>query len=180
MRIQRLTPSDAADYRRMMLEAYERHPEAFTSSVAERAALPISWWQARLGEDALAAEIVLGAVADDGLLGVVGLSFETREKLRHKAMLFGMYVPERFRQRGVGKLLVHSALEYAGTRPGILLVKLTVTQGNRAAQSLYEQCGFQPFGLEPCAVAVGSGYAAKLHMWCDIGVGGDHATPPLR
>lgn len=168
MHIQRLTPSHAVDYRGMMLEAYELCPEAFTSSVAERAALPLSWWEARLGDAVLAPEIVLGAIADDGLVGVAGLSFEIREKLRHKATLFGMYVPERFRQRGVGKLLVQSALEYAKTRPGILLVKLTVTDGNRAAQSLYERCGFETFGLEPCAVATGSSYAAKLHMWCRL------------
>ena len=64
--------------------------------------------------------------------------------------------------------LIQSALEYARTRPGMLLVKLTVTDGNRAAQSLYEQCSFEPIGLEPHAVAVGPGYAAKVHTWCRL------------
>jgi len=170
LHIERLQPSHAVDYRRTMLEAYELCPEAFTSSVAERAPLPLSWWAARLSDDPLAAAIVLGAFAEEGIAGVAGLSFETREKLRHKATLFGMYVPSRFRQLGIGKLLVQAALDYARSRPGILLVKLTVTQGNRAAQSLYESCGFESFGLEPCAVAVGSGYADKVHMWCRLGV----------
>ncbi|MCX7172691.1 MAG: GNAT family N-acetyltransferase [Proteobacteria bacterium] len=176
MHIERLKPSHAAEYRQMMLEAYELCPDAFTSSVAERAELPLSWWEARLGDDPLPLEIVLGAFTDDRLAGVAGLSFEIREKVRHKATLFGMYVPGPFRQRGVGKLLMQSALEYAQTRPGVKLVKLTVTQGNHAAQSLYEKYGFESFGLEPYAISVGSGYAAKVHMWCDIGVASDPAA----
>jgi len=42
MIIKRLEPSNAADYRALMLEAFELHPDAFTSSHAERAALPFS------------------------------------------------------------------------------------------------------------------------------------------
>ena len=177
MNIQRLTPSHAVDYRRTMLEAYELCPDAFTSSVAERAALPLSWWEARLDVSALAAEIVLGAFAADGLAGVAGLSFETRERTRHKATLFGMYVPARFRQRGVGKLLVQAALAQARARPGIVLVKLTVTDGNRAAEALYRQCGFERFGLEPMAIAVNSGYASKVHMWRKLAVDGADERP---
>lgn len=151
-----------------MLEAYERHPDAFTSTVAERAALPLSWWEARLSEKLHAPEIVLGARQDSRIVGAAGLSFETRAKTRHKASLFGMYVPAEFRGRGVGRALVVAALEHARARPGVRLVQLTVTQGNAAAQTLYERCGFVAFGVEPLAVAVGSGFVAKVHMWCDL------------
>lgn len=180
MHIARLQPCHAAEYRLTMLEAYALAPEAFTSSVAERSALPLSWWETRLRDGPQPPELVLGAYAEGGLAGVAGLSFETREKLRHKATLFGMYVPGRFRQRGVGRLLVHSALEYARARPGVKLVKLTVTDGNCAALALYERCGFQRFGLEPYAISLDSGYAAKVHMWCDLGLSDGPATrhPP--
>jgi hypothetical protein len=38
-------------YRDLMLEAYAAHPDAFTSSAVERAALPLAWWERRLGAD---------------------------------------------------------------------------------------------------------------------------------
>ena len=170
MSIQRLNPTHASQYRALMLEAYELHPDAFTSSLAERAVLPLSWWQSRLKEDPLPSELVFGAFREKELSGVAGLSFESREKARHKATLFGMYVPSRHRRHGLGRQLVHAALEFARGRPGVKLVQLTVTRGNRAAQALYEGSGFVPFGTEPFAVAVGSEFVSKVHMWCDIGL----------
>ncbi len=151
-----------------MLEAYERHPDAFTSSVSERAALPMSWWESRLSEEQQASDVVFGAFDEHRLVGVAGLSFETREKAHHKATLFGMYVPSEFRQRGVGRELVMAALEHAKSRSRVKLVQLTVTHGNAAAQALYERCGFIQFGLEPFAVAVGEEFVSKVHMWCNL------------
>ena len=168
MNIRRLIPADVAAYREMMLDAYALHPDGFTSSVAERSALPVSWWESRLSGEADASELVLGAFQSNVLSGAAGLSFETREKARHKATLFGMYVPSEHRSRGIGRALVMAALGEARRRRGTRLVQLTVTDGNVAAQSLYASCGFVPFGLEPFAVAVGDGFVSKSHMWCDL------------
>ena len=164
----RLVPGDAARYRALMLQAYALHPDAFTSSAAERSVLPLSWWEQRLNGEVLAHEIILGVRSGDQLAGVVGLSFDQREKARHKATLFGMVVAADFRRRGLGGKLVGAALVRARARPGIKLVQLTVTQGNQSAQALYEHHGFVAFGLEPFAVAVGSGFVAKCHMWCSV------------
>lgn len=169
MSIRRLVPGDATVYRAMMLEAYERHPDAFTSSTFERAVLPLAWWEARLADGPKPADIVLGAFREGRLSGVAGLSFQAREKARHKATLFGMYVLPMFRQSGVGRELVVAALEHAKARDGVILVQLTVTQGNDSAQALYERCGFVTFGVEPFAVAIGAGFVSKVHMWCRIG-----------
>ncbi len=165
MMIERLSPSHAGDYRALMLEAYAAHPDAFTSTVAEREKLPMAWWEARLSTDPSARHLVLGAFHDGELTGVVGLSFERREKVRHKATLFGMYVRPAVRRQGIGRQLVESALKHARERSGVKVVQLTVTEGNVPAVALYESCGFLRFGAEPMAVAVGSGYVSKLHMW---------------
>jgi len=148
-----------------MLEAYTAHPDAFTSTVAERGKLPMAWWESRLSPDPSPKCLVLGAFEADELAGVVGLSFEQREKVRHKATLFGMYVRPAFRRRGIARQLVQSALKYARERADVLVVQLTVTETNTPAVALYESCGFIRFGLEPLAVAIGSGYVSKLHMW---------------
>ncbi|MFC3108876.1 GNAT family N-acetyltransferase [Undibacterium arcticum] len=171
MNIRRLTPTDAPAYRALMLDAYQRHPDAFTSSVSERTALPLAWWESRLQLEPLASEVVFGAFRDERLAGVAGLSFESREKARHKATLFGMVVPAESRQGGLGRQLVLAALAHARGRDGVRVVQLTVRHGNAAAQALYERCGFVQFGLEPFAVAVGAEFVSKVHMWCDLGCG---------
>lgn len=164
-------PADATAYRALMLDAYTRHPEAFTSTVAERAALPIDWWQRRVASEH---ERVVGAFIGDTLAGAAGLSRETRERTRHKALLFGMYVPQAHRRLGLGRALVQAALAEAAAWPGLRVVQLTVTDGNDAAQRLYESCGFRVFGVEPMALCIDGRELAKVHMWV-AAVGADIA-----
>jgi RimJ/RimL family protein N-acetyltransferase len=165
MWIERLDASHALDYRALMLEAYDLHPQAFTSSVRERAAMPLGWWESRLTSKL---DVVLGAFEDGRLAGIVGLAFEPREKARHKVTLFGMYVTAGVRQRGLGYELVQAALAEAQHHGGLRLIQLTVTAGNDAAFNLYRRCGFVQFGLEPMAVRVGKDYFDKIHMWREL------------
>ncbi len=168
MEIRRLIASDAAAYRGLMLEGYELHPEAFTSSVPEREKFPMTWWEGRVKDGDEAEEIVVGAFDDGLLIGVAGLRFERRPKTRHKANLYGMYVPARFTKRGIGQRLVMAILDEARRHGGIRIVQLSVTGGNRDAESLYARCGFAPYGIEPFAIAVDGGYASKVYMWIDL------------
>jgi RimJ/RimL family protein N-acetyltransferase len=165
MWIERLDASHALAYRALMLEAYDLHPQAFTSSVRERAVMPLSWWESRLTGKL---DVLFGAFEEGALAGIVGLAFEPREKARHKAIVFGMYVSGKFRQRGLGYTLMQAALADAQDRQGLKLVQLTVTAGNEAAINLYQRCGFIQFGLEPMAVRVGEEYFDKLHMWREL------------
>jgi len=170
MTVRRLTPADAHYYRALMLDAYAQHPEAYTSTMDERAALPYQWWESRLSDAPDANEVVLGAFAEGALVGTVGVEFERRAKARHKAFIFGVYVAPSARRSGVGARLLDAALAAAQARPGIKLAQLTVSAGNDAARALYERAGFLLFGNEPFAIAVDGGYIAKLHMWRDLGV----------
>lgn len=165
MMIRQLLSSDAQAYRALMLEAYGAYPQAFTSSVAERAAMPLSWWQKRLDSPL---DRLLGAFEDDQLAGIVGLAFEPREKARHKVTLFGMYVTQAHQQRGLGRQLVEAALAEARRHPCLTLIQLTVTAGNDAALALYRRCGFIQYGLEPLAVRVGDEYFDKIHLWREL------------
>ena len=165
MWIQRLDASHALDYRALMLEAYDLHPLAFTSSVRERAVMPLSWWESRLTGKL---DRVFGAFEEGKLAGIVGLAFEPREKARHKATLFGLYVTGKAQQRGLGYQLVQAAMAEARAHQGLKLIQLTVTAGNEAAFKLYQRCGFVQFGLEPLAVRVGEDYFDKIHMWREL------------
>lgn len=174
--VRRLIPADAPTYRALMLDAYARHPEAFTSTVEERASLPPAWWETRLRMDADAAEVVYGAFDADGtLIGAAGLGRESRQRTRHKASLFGMAVAPTARRVGAGRQLVLALLAHARTLDGVRVVQLTVTEGNCPAQALYERCGFQVFGVEPMANLLNGAFLSKLHMWCDL----DTAPPAI-
>lgn len=165
MSIRTLEASDAEAYRALMLEAYGAYPQAFTSSVAERAAMPLSWWEKRLSSQL---DRLLGAFEGDELAGIVGLAFEPREKARHKVTLFGMYVTQAYQQQGLGRQLVEAALAEARQYPRLKVIQLTVTAGNDAAFALYQRCGFIQYGLEPLAVRVGVDYFDKIHMWREL------------
>lgn len=167
MSIRPLCARDADVYRALMLEAYDVYPQAFTSSVAERARMPLSWWEKRLDSPL---DRLLGAFAGDELVGIVGLAYEPREKARHKVTLFGMYVNVAHQHQGLGRQLVEAALEEARTQPRLKLIQLTVTAGNDAAFALYQRCGFIQYGLEPLAVRVGVEYFDKIHMWRELSV----------
>ena len=102
MNVQRLSPQHAPAYRALMLEAYAAHPDAFTSTVGERAALPIAWWEARLADGRRPGKSCSARSKVRRCRVWPVLSFESREKARHKATLFGMYVPAVLRGRGTG------------------------------------------------------------------------------
>jgi len=163
--VRRLVPSDVASYRALMLEAYAQAPEAFTSSSAERERMPLEWWAARISDAADARELVCGAFLGDELVGAAGLGFEQRERTRHKATLFGMYVRPAARGGGIARAIVHAILRHARQSPLTELVQLTVSESNVAALRLYARCGFVPFGREPFAVKLGERYITKVHMW---------------
>jgi len=164
VKIRRLTPADAPDYRALMLSGYGAHPDAFTATVEERAHLPLAWWEKRLAADP-AAEIVVGAFAGGELVGSVGLRLNERPKTRHQAVLFAMYVRREHTGRGAGAALLRGVLDEAEARSWLTVVHLTVTEGNQRASSLYERAGFAVFGVQPYAVLDEDGYRGKVHMW---------------
>lgn len=166
--IRRLVPADAADYRALMLDAYARHPDAFTSTAEERAALPLAWWQQRLSTEAAATELVWGAFADGALVGVAGLELQVRKKIRHKATLFGMFVAPAARGRGIAKKLVATLVGAARARSELTVLQLTVTGHNASALRLYESGGFLRWGEEPDAVRWQGTSRAKLHLWLPL------------
>lgn len=152
-----------------MLHAYAAEPDAFTSTPEERAAAPESWWARRMADPAGLSQ-AFGALADDGeLVGTVAIEFSDKPKTRHKAHLIGMFVQASARGQGIGRALVQAALAEARARPHLRTVSLTVTEGNLAAVTLYESCGFRPFGVEPMAIATPDGFKAKVHMWVALG-----------
>lgn len=173
--VRRLTPRDAAAYRTLMLDAYTRDAEAFTSTAGERQGQPLQWWAERIASDD-GTSVAFGAFDDTArsdttrsdsgaLIGSAGLEFETRDKTRHKSLLFGMFVQPEHRGRGIGRALIEAAIAHARARPGSVVMNLALTGGNDAALKLYQSCGFETYGIEPMGLRIDGGYRGKVLMW---------------
>jgi len=96
----------------------------------------------------------LGAYIGNVLGGVV--SFErdgsNREKLRHKGILFRMYVANEYRGQGLSKELIDALLVRAKKIGDIEQINLTVISNNDKAKGLYEKFGFKTFSSEEHAI----------------------------
>ena len=167
MHITPLTPEHAMAYKALMLHAYEQAADSFTSTPQERALQPDSWWLNRIADPA-GLSVVWGAFFEQTLVGTVSIEFSAQVKTRHKALVVAMFVHENFRGQGLARQLMQAAVAYGMARQGLRVLQLEVTQGNAAAELLYQSLGFQPYGVEPMAVWTANGFKSKVHMWLDL------------
>jgi ribosomal protein S18 acetylase RimI-like enzyme len=163
MLINRLAASDAHRYRDLMLEAYRQASDAFTSTAEERVGEPLSWWENRISNTNGLSES-FGAFVEESMVGAVALEYSAKPKTRHSALVIGMYVKSNHRGHGIARALMQAAIAAATSRPSIQILRLTVTQGNQPAASLYESLGFVAWGIEPQAIYSSAGFKGKVYM----------------
>jgi RimJ/RimL family protein N-acetyltransferase len=156
--IRRLLPEDAEAFRAVRLEGFARHPRLFRVAVEDEADQPLEAVAERL-----AREYVVGAYLDGTLVGVGGLTRYAGAKLRHKALLWGMYVREAARGRGAADGIIDALLARARA-DGLALVVLTVAADNARARRVYERWGFELYGVEPRAIREGDDYLDEALM----------------
>ena len=154
--IRQLGPEDAAQFQSVRLRGLRESPEAFGSTYEEEVGSPLEAIAARLERASVPPRrVVLGAFADDALIGVVGCYQEAKAKVQHKAVIWGMYVSPEARGQGLGRRLLESALAEARTWPNVERVVITVVERVRGARELYLSAGFELFGREPDALRQG-------------------------
>ena len=96
----------------------------------------------------------LGAYFAGQLAGIVSFARDgyDREKLRHKGILFRMYVANEYRGKGIAKKLIEELIERVREIDTIEQINLTVIATNTGAKKLYAQFGFETFGTEQNAI----------------------------
>jgi len=156
MEIRRLTDLDAESYRQLRHEALEREPQAFTESAAEHQAMTLEKIRDRLVT--VDDSFVLGAFIDRQLIGMAGFFRQRGEKIRHRGGIWGVYVSEECRGRGVGRALLAELIGLLQLLPGIEQVTLAVSRQNAGARTLYESLGFEVYGCEKGALKIGDEY----------------------
>lgn len=108
----------------------------------------------------------LGAYAENVLAGVVSFARdgEDREKLRHKGIMFTMYVSNEFRGQGIAGKLLEELIKRVKTISDIEQINLVVIANNSRAKQLYEKFGFEKYGTEQNSIKWKGKYFSEDQM----------------
>ncbi len=97
----------------------------------------------------------LGAFSDEGeLLGTAGFKRDIFVKLKHKGLIFRMYVSEKAKGQGLGRKLLQACMERAVQGKGLKQIYLTVVATNLRAKNLYLSEGFETFAVERNSIQI--------------------------
>lgn len=154
--IKRLQEQDWELWKAIRLEALKLYPEAFGSSYEEE-----SLWTDENFKQNLTKSDIFGAFINHKLVGVAGFAIYGPQKLRHKGMLFTLYVKEENRSQGIAGQLLEKLIHHARTK--VLQLHCSVKVENHQATKLYQKHGFQIFGTEPRALKVAESFY-DLHL----------------
>jgi ribosomal protein S18 acetylase RimI-like enzyme len=157
-----LTPSDVEVFRVLRLEALTLEPAAYLTSAHEFEKETLESIALRLQAEGQG-KFTLGAFVEEKLVGMVGFVPETRDKIKHKGNIFGVYVSPSYRSQGIAKRLMLEAIKRAKTYPDIKQINLAVTVTQTSAQKLYDALGFEVYGLEKQALKINGQFFYEEH-----------------
>lgn len=166
MELRFLTIQDAESYLSLQQEGVQKYPIVFAFSTAEMQAKQIEQISEQLAKNETQDDFVLGAFSESTLCGVVNFRREGLAKMRHKGLIWGVFVHPAFQGQGLAKKLLSRALDEIKRLEGMEQVSLMVNVENEPARKLYHSLGFVSYGLEKNALKVEGKYYDEELMVC--------------
>ncbi|MBW8769053.1 MAG: GNAT family N-acetyltransferase [Gemmatimonadetes bacterium] len=159
--VRRFAASEWRVYRALRLDALRDAPDAFGSTLAREEAFPDDEWVQRL-ERAAVSPTELPIVVEDAARPI-GLAWARIDPENDEvAELFQVWVDPLYRQRGVGRLVIDSALDWARAS-GVRQMLLSVALGPGSALEFYRRLGFVEVGAP---VPLRNGSTARKQTMC--------------
>ncbi|MDR5784817.1 GNAT family N-acetyltransferase [Caballeronia sp. LZ065] len=146
MLVRLLTAADASSFQALRLAGLSECPASFASSHEEEVDRSAAHIERMLNTND--DQGVFGCFEGSRLIGIAGVKREALRKLSHKAFVWGVYLAQDMRGKGISRSLLDEAIAFAQRTPGITQLNLTVNADNAAAIRLYASLGFEQFGLE--------------------------------
>ena len=142
-----MPPERWREAKRLRLAALRAEPAAFASSYADELAFSDEVWIKRLTSAFQRdGNMTYFAELNGELVGMAGANWWPREKLRHVATIYGVYVSPEQRSKGIASQLMGAVLAALSALPQVEKVSLTVNSAGEPAIRLYERFGFQRAG----------------------------------
>jgi ribosomal protein S18 acetylase RimI-like enzyme len=142
--VRQFESSEWPTYRDLRLRALADSPDAFGSTFAIEQARSANEWAQRLSAGVSSAED-LPLIAEANHTSA-GLAWAKADALPTRTVfIYQMWVATEFRGRGLGRLLLRTAVAWARSQ-GAHSVRLGVTCGETPAVGLYMAEGFMPVG----------------------------------
>ena len=92
-------------------------------------------------------QLYLLALLDDEIAGLVSITADFHERIRHIGQVF-IVVKKAFWNQGLGRILLEEALDWAENNSILRRLELTVQVRNERAVHLYKELGFEIEGLQ--------------------------------
>jgi len=145
--IEKLKNSEWAKYKKIRLEAVKKEPFAFGGSYSEELKNTDKEWKEKL-KKANSEEISLMLFAKDRaeVVGMIGIYWSNLDKIKHGVNIYGLYVVEKYRNKGIGKILMQSIVDIVKSRSQFIKLYLYVETNQKKAISLYKKFGFRIVG----------------------------------
>ena len=149
--IRTLNDKDLDDFLKIRMDSLRLQPEAFGASFSEKP----DRRQTKADLKAKNAEnFILGYFEAAQLIGMLGMIRFPRQKMRHKATIWGMFVYPEYRGKGIGRQLMEEAIKRAEQLEGLEKINLSVINVQQNALKLYQKLGFEAYGEEKNSLKV--------------------------
>ena len=111
--------------------------------------------------------ILLVAEYENQLIGNIDITGSSRIKMFHTGMV-GMGIKEKWRNKGLGKVLIKASIKWAKKHSPLEILWLDVYASNDLGYYLYKSTGFKVSGKVKGFFKEGDGYIDKIQMFKQI------------
>ncbi len=143
---QKLNFCNLEAYRKIRLESLKEYPDSFGASYEDQKVKEKLGFEEYI-EQELPDKFIVGAFDTAKLIGICGFFRQDNARRKNAGEIIQMYVQPKYQRNMVGYWLLQTTLEEAFKIPEIDNIELGVFTANQNANTLFDNAGFEEYGL---------------------------------